>query len=448
MLASGAEAGRGEAAPDAPLPAPRSPRDRTPERCNGASRLAPRPDAELRGPEAAAGRTSKTPSPTPPRPPSPRPDATPPSPRPDPRAARNGLEIAVAAAVAAMDSKGEDKRREAGYGVAAAPVKEEWFHAPLHMLEPVPAQPAVPKRRRTVLSIAEKADLIRRLHSGESQRQLALEYGIGTSTVSDVKKHEVEILKYVETNGDFVAMTRRKLESGAKADVEEAVFEWLLQEVRCGRELAGTEVMARARAEHQRLRGNDDFRASTGWLERFKRRYNIRAFRPGEEGGWRPIVQRAGGDDARAQRGKRRGRPPLTRPAEKARAAAERLCKGRALDLLERVLEGASSPPPPRVKTEPEAHDEYDYGDMHDCDDDLSPETQHSLQPLVSLEEGHVALDIPPVEEIPSAGEAAALLAKALVWAAAQPDTTPQELYVMKQLQTKAALSCHARASH
>lgn len=85
---------------------------------------------------------------------------------------------------------------------------------------------------------------------------------------------------------------------------------------------------------------------------------------------------------------------------------------------------------------------------MHDCDDDLSPETQHSLQPLVSLEEGHVALDIPPVEEIPSAGEAAALLAKALVWAAAQPDTTPQELYVMKQLQTKAALSCHARASH
>lgn len=87
----------------------------------------------------------------------------------------------------------------------------------------------VTKRRRTVLSIAEKADLIRRLHNGESQRQLALEYGIGTSTVSDVKKHEAEILEYVETNGDFVAMTRRKLESGAKADVEEAVFGWLLK---------------------------------------------------------------------------------------------------------------------------------------------------------------------------------------------------------------------------
>lgn len=202
--------------------------------------------------------------------------------------------------------------------------------------------------------------------------------------------------------------------------------------------------MARARAEHQRLRGNDDFRASTGWLERFKRRYNIRAFRPGEEDAWRPIVQRAGGDDARAQRGKRRGRPPLSRPPDKAHAGG-RLCKGRALDFLERVLEGAS---PPHVKVEPEAPDEYDYGDMRDCDDDLSPETQHSLQPLVSLEEGPVALDIPPVEEIPSAGEAAALLAKALVWAAAQPDTTPQELYVMKQLQTKAALSCHARASH
>lgn len=80
-----------------------------------------------------------------------------------------------------------------------------------------------------MLSIAEKADLIRRMHDGESQKQLALEYGIGTSTVSDLKKHELEILRHVETNGEFVAKNRRKLESGAKADVEEAILEWLFK---------------------------------------------------------------------------------------------------------------------------------------------------------------------------------------------------------------------------
>lgn len=86
------------------------------------------------------------------------------------------------------------------------------------------------KRRRTVLSLAEKADLLHRLREGASQKQLALEFGIGTSTVSDLKKHEAEILGYVAANGDEVAMGRRKMDTvGARADVEEAVLSWLMQ---------------------------------------------------------------------------------------------------------------------------------------------------------------------------------------------------------------------------
>ncbi|XP_071533045.1 uncharacterized protein [Panulirus ornatus] len=335
-----------------------------------------------------------------------------------------------------------DKDKESGCKML---VKEERIQPPPHMLEPPAANPTVTKRRRTVLSIAEKADLIRRLHNGESQRQLALEYGIGTSTVSDVKKHEAEILEYVETNGDFVAMTRRKLESGAKADVEEAVFGWLLKEVRRGEEVTGAEVMARARHEHQTLRGTDEFRASTGWLERFKRRYNIRSFKPGEEDNWRPIISRVTSIEAsKAARGRRRGRPPLTRLADKARQAGQRDTKVATLEFLEQVLDGSS---PTSVKSEVENPEESEYPELKPADD-LFPDTQTTLQPLVSLEEGHMALDLPPVQEIPSAVEAASLLSKALVWAAAQPDTTPQELFVMKQLQTKAALRSIVKASH
>lgn len=72
-----------------------------------------------------------------------------------------------------------------------------------------------------------------------------------------------------------------------------------------------------------------------------------------------------------------------------------------------------------------------------------------SLQPLVSLEEGRISLEVmSPIEQIPSTSEAAVLLSKALVWAAAQPDTSPQELYVLKQLQTKAALRGIVKTRH
>lgn len=303
--------------------------------------------------------------------------------------------------------------------------------------EPEPIQPTLTKRKRTVLSIAEKADLIRRMRNGESQRQLAFEYGIGTSTVSDVKKHEAEILRYVETNGDFVAMNRRKLEAGAKVDVEEAVFDWLMKEMRAGRELSPSDVMSKARAEHHRLRGNEEFRASTGWLERFKRRYNIHSFRPGEEDLWKPTLGRSSNCDSAFGASHARRKDAATTTSKKLpKMSGKRSFKNRSLE---------SSSSPTTIKAETDSHEEYDYADMRT--DTISPDLSNSYHPQVSLEEGHLNLDLPPVEEIPSAGEAASMLSKALVWAAAQPETAPQELFVLKQLQTKAALKCLLKAT-
>ncbi|KAG7163934.1 Jerky protein-like 40, partial [Homarus americanus] len=218
------------------------------------------------------------------------------------------------------------------------------------------------KRRRTVLSIAQKADLIRRLQNGESQRRLAIEFGIGTSTVSDLKKNQTEILHYVETNGDLLAKTRRKLETGAKADVEEAVFDWLIK----------------------------------------------------------------------VTRGRRRGRPPLTRLSDR------RLNNSSMIEFSGNYKIGSMTP---SVKSEIEEN----MDDQPDAD--LPLDTQNTLQPLISLQEGDVALGMPAVEEIPSVTDAASYLSKALVWAAAQPDTTPQELFVIKQLQTKAAIKCLMQTS-
>lgn len=195
------------------------------------------------------------------------------------------------------------------------------------------------------------------------------------------------------------------------------------QEVSKGREVSGAEVMARARQEHHRLRGSTKFRATAGWLERFKRRYNIRAFKPGQESSWRRTLSRPTFGESSGRRGRRRGRTAYI--------------KKRSHDSSDEAFDVSS---PPSVKSEVDSIEGSEYLE-YKSDEQLNTGNEcTTFQPVVRLEEAHFAVSVPSVEEIPSASEAAIFLSKALVWAAAQQDTTPQELFVMKELQTKAAM--------
>lgn len=44
------------------------------------------------------------------------------------------------------------------------------------------------KRKHITLTIKQKSDVLERLARGESGKVLANEYGVGTSTISDIKK--------------------------------------------------------------------------------------------------------------------------------------------------------------------------------------------------------------------------------------------------------------------
>lgn len=54
-----------------------------------------------------------------------------------------------------------------------------------------------PKRAHKTLTLAEKQDILQKLNSGVSAKLLAEKYGIGTSTVSDIKKNKTKIIGYV-----------------------------------------------------------------------------------------------------------------------------------------------------------------------------------------------------------------------------------------------------------
>lgn len=53
------------------------------------------------------------------------------------------------------------------------------------------------KRKHITLTIKQKSDILERLVRGESGKVLANEYGVGTSTISDIKKKQGKIKRYV-----------------------------------------------------------------------------------------------------------------------------------------------------------------------------------------------------------------------------------------------------------
>ena len=63
-----------------------------------------------------------------------------------------------------------------------------------------------PKRKRKVLTLEDKLVILDRLSKRERQVDLALEFGVGTSTVADIKKNEANLLiavMHVLCNPDF-----------------------------------------------------------------------------------------------------------------------------------------------------------------------------------------------------------------------------------------------------
>ena len=65
------------------------------------------------------------------------------------------------------------------------------------------------KRKRTVVSLETKLGILDRLKKGEIQAQLASEYGVGKSTVADIKKNEEKIRNFATTM-DSLAMSKKR----------------------------------------------------------------------------------------------------------------------------------------------------------------------------------------------------------------------------------------------
>ncbi|XP_023228602.1 jerky protein homolog-like [Centruroides sculpturatus] len=133
------------------------------------------------------------------------------------------------------------------------------------------------KRKRVVLSLKDKLDIINALKRGESGRSLSDKYGVGTSTISDIKKQSEKIMKFTNClMSEDGTSDRKVMKKSRNEEVEECLFMWFIQRRSCGQPISGPLLCEKAIFFNTRLNGDPTFKASSGWLEKFKRRHGIR----------------------------------------------------------------------------------------------------------------------------------------------------------------------------
>lgn len=127
------------------------------------------------------------------------------------------------------------------------------------------------KRKR--LSIKEKIEIIDESEkSGSSTRKLAEKFRVGKTQVTTLLQNKEEVRKLYREGGN--AYQKRKFPKTEGLAVDQVVFNWFCKARNKHLPISGPIIQARALEAAQNL-GLNDFKASNGWLERFRRRHDI-----------------------------------------------------------------------------------------------------------------------------------------------------------------------------
>ena len=139
------------------------------------------------------------------------------------------------------------------------------------------------KRKHVTLSIVEKLTVLEKIAGGASLANIAKEYGIGKSTVSDIKKNEEKLMKFASGMESFsVDSKSRKIMRLANDDeLDQALFLWFVQKRSQNILVSGPLLTEKALQLPALLHVNDmesapEFKASKGWLWRFCNWHAIR----------------------------------------------------------------------------------------------------------------------------------------------------------------------------
>ena len=133
-----------------------------------------------------------------------------------------------------------------------------------------------PKWKRTVLSIEDNVDIIKQLESS-SANVIAERYGVGKSTVLDIKKNRDKILLFQEMHDMGMSKKAKVMKVWDDKQDDKAVYLWFKQKRMEGIPISGPILCEEVVQLHKKMYGEESsFSGSTGWQWRFCKRHGIR----------------------------------------------------------------------------------------------------------------------------------------------------------------------------
>jgi hypothetical protein len=86
------------------------------------------------------------------------------------------------------------------------------------------------KRRRHVVAIQQKVEVLRKIDYGISVSRLRREYGVWQSTIYDIKVQRNQVIQFVAESDSMAGISKRKtLHSPNNIDLDKVVYEWFCQ---------------------------------------------------------------------------------------------------------------------------------------------------------------------------------------------------------------------------
>lgn len=135
---------------------------------------------------------------------------------------------------------------------------------------------APPQRNHSTLPLKDKVRIIDMIDKGSSHIMIARMFGIGKSTVGDIKRKKDKILKFVNLKKRDPG-TRKTIRGSNHPILEKALYAWFLQQRRLHAPISGDMICEKALKFHRQItNSNSGFNASQGWLDNFKKRHGLR----------------------------------------------------------------------------------------------------------------------------------------------------------------------------
>uniref|UniRef100_H3A5Z0 HTH CENPB-type domain-containing protein n=1 Tax=Latimeria chalumnae TaxID=7897 RepID=H3A5Z0_LATCH len=133
------------------------------------------------------------------------------------------------------------------------------------------------KRKRSVLDLKQKLQILEDLERGEKAIDVAQRYKIGNSTICDIHKVGDKLQNFATAMGSSVQVEKRKtMHVNHDEALDKAVYMWFVQNhIKCT-PISGPMFKEKAKHLHRDLNSEEiGFTASDGWLNWFKHQHGI-----------------------------------------------------------------------------------------------------------------------------------------------------------------------------